>query len=329
MLIVHTHSELPEAGGAPDWVHLLPTGQFRGVDGRGPYSVQNPEAIVAAAAKRGKLVLDENHTTDHALKNGGPAPAVGWITELQSRQDGIWGHVEWTNSGRKLMGDKAYRGISPAIAVDPKSLAINEIVRASLTNAPNLNTHHLHSQEAPMNLAALREALGLPADADEAAILAAAKAARTTVQTHSQQISRIATAAGAAADATADVIVTALQQRTGSNDQVVQLQSQVTELQTKLARGAAEAAINAALAAGKAIPPAKREEWITRFVKDPEFTQGIINDMPSLHSGGIKVEHMGGRSGEAGQADMDATAAANLGLTKEQVEAGRAKKGGA
>jgi phage I-like protein len=325
MQIVHLHNILPETGGAPEWVHLLPAGTFRGADGRGPYSVRNPDAIVAAQAARGKLVLDENHSTDHAMTHGGEAPARGWIVELQNRQDGVWGRVDWTPSGKKLMADRAYRGISPAIAVRETSGEVSEIVRASLTNAPNLPLQHLHSQEPQMNLTALREALGLPADADEAAILAAARNTRATVQTHSTQISRIAVAAGLAADAVPDAIVTGLQTRGTTDAQVVVLQSQVSELKTQLARGAAEKAIDAALAAGKAIPQQKRDEWIDRYVKDPVFVQGVMDGMPSLHSGGLPAQRQVGRANP--QDDADTLAARSLGITKEQLVAHRATTG--
>ena len=59
-----------------------------------------------------------------------PAPARGWIVELQGRQDGIWGKVEWTATGRDLVAGKAYRGISPVIEHRPDN-SIIAIRRAS------------------------------------------------------------------------------------------------------------------------------------------------------------------------------------------------------
>ncbi|WP_459987377.1 phage protease [Komagataeibacter kakiaceti] len=42
----------------------------------------------------------------------------GWITELQARDDGIWGRVEWNASGHSAMDNKSYRGVSPVFDHD-------------------------------------------------------------------------------------------------------------------------------------------------------------------------------------------------------------------
>ncbi len=134
----------------PEWVHLLPAGQVRTVDGRGPYTVANATALCAASMAGGKLALDENHATDLAAPKGLSAPARGWIVALQARQDGIWGKVVWTPEGRRLV--PGYRGISPVIRHDKSSGRIDAILRASLTNTPNLSgLVSLHSQ-APQDV---------------------------------------------------------------------------------------------------------------------------------------------------------------------------------
>ncbi|MFN3676796.1 MAG: phage protease [Sphingomonas pseudosanguinis] len=131
----------------PEWVHLLPAGQVRTVDGRGPYTVSDMTALCAASMAGGKLALDENHATDLAAPKGLSAPARGWIVALQARRDGIWGKVEWTPEGRKLV--PGYRGISPVIRHDKQSGRIDAILRASLTNTPNLSgLVTLHSEAA-------------------------------------------------------------------------------------------------------------------------------------------------------------------------------------
>src|SRR5262245_48005503 len=55
------------AGGAPDWVHLLPPGPvLKTVDGRGPFRVGSLQKIILTSmqAGNGKLPIDENHATD-------------------------------------------------------------------------------------------------------------------------------------------------------------------------------------------------------------------------------------------------------------------------
>ena len=128
------------AGGAPEWVQLIPAGEFKGIDGRGPYHVANAQAVIASSMARaqGKLPVDENHGTQRAAKLGLGAPARGWIVEMATREDGIWGRVEWTEAGRALVGDGAYRGISPVFE-HTASGGVVRILSAALTNDPNLS----------------------------------------------------------------------------------------------------------------------------------------------------------------------------------------------
>lgn len=119
-----------------EWVHLLPSGTIATVDGRGPYSVANAAEVIAASfLDRKKLPIDENHAIDLAAPRGEASPARGYVVELQARTDGIWGRVDWTPTGKALMEDRAYVGISPAILHDAKGQVLR-ILSASLVNRP-------------------------------------------------------------------------------------------------------------------------------------------------------------------------------------------------
>ncbi len=312
--VILLHQALPEfaADQVPEWIHLVPAGEFRGADGRGPYRLADATAVVTASVKAGKLVLDENHATDLLAPKGGSTPAQGWIVELQARVDGIWGRVEWTPPGRALMQNRAYRGISPALRVAKADGRIVSILRASLTNDPNftqLATLH-HQQEPSVDLKALRAALGLAETADEAAILAAAEAARTAITTHAAQLERIATAAKVTdpAKAGADAIVTALQ-AAGAGDAgemratVVTLQAQLTAVTQERAKDRATAAIDQAIKDGKPIV-AIRDHYITRHMADPAGVEKELAAMPSLHGGGL-----GGRQAPAASLGADGLSA--------------------
>ncbi|WP_326523955.1 phage protease [Sphingomonas sp.] len=139
--------QITDHGPAPRWVHLLPTGAVNTRDGRGPYRIPDPTAVITASMPAGrKLVLDENHATDLAAPRGGAAPAHGWITELQARGDGIWGRVDWVDPESRIW--KRYNGVSPVIA-HRKDGTILQVLRASLTNTPNLaGLNSLHSYQA-------------------------------------------------------------------------------------------------------------------------------------------------------------------------------------
>ncbi|WP_431281652.1 phage protease [Humitalea sp. 24SJ18S-53] len=301
--ITSLHAALPQPSaadaGAPMWLHLVPAGTTRGRDGRGPFVLTDPAAVIEASMAEGPIVLDENHATDHGLANGMAAPARGWIVELQARDDGIWGRVEWTASGQALIAERAYRGISPVISHTKDGGVVLRILRAALTNAPNLPLATLHSQEPTMDLNALREALGLPATADDAAILAAASAGRTSLTS----LNSVAVAAGLAAGAAPDAIVTAIQARGASPQlvaEVTSLQAQLTTLTQQRARDAAVIAIDTAIRAGKPITPGLRDHYITRHTLDAEGVQRELDGLPSMHSGGLghRAPGPGGAAGD-------------------------------
>jgi phage I-like protein len=258
---------LPPDGTAPDWVRLMPAGTFRAKDGRGPWTLADAAGVIARSMANGPLVLDENHATDLAAKNGQPAPAQGWITELQARADGIWGRVEWTSAGQQLLAARSYRGLSPTFAAD-KAGRVLAILRAALTNDPALpELLQLHNQGPSMDLTQLREALGLAADADETAILAAVTANRTAAQ----QAAASATSLQARVDAMAGQIVT--------------LTTQVAQAETASRRAAATALVDAAIKAGKPVN-ALRDHYIERAMADPEAVGREFEVMVSLHAGG-------------------------------------------
>ncbi|MFG1466571.1 phage protease [Xanthobacter sp. DSM 24535] len=209
-------SAFPASDPVPEWVHLIPAGTFSGTDGRGPYVLADPQKVIAASMAGGKLAIDENHAIDLSAPKGGPSPARGWVVEMQARTDGIWGRVEWTGAGTALMQDKAYLGISPALYVDRRRspFVVAGMARASLVNTPNLTAlTSLHRSQQMDFITQARQALGLAADASEAAVLAAIDAQKISIDRHAAQTNAIATAAGLTATADPVAIVTELQSR--------------------------------------------------------------------------------------------------------------------
>jgi phage I-like protein len=159
------------------WVHLLPAGVFSGRDGRGPYDAAAADEIIAASrdyAGRCLIPIDYDHQIDNAKANGKPAIAAGWIKSLQSRADGIWGLVEWTAKAAAHIAGKEYRYLSPVMGVD-RSGKVSGILRAALTNNPNLNQltgiAAMEAENMDKFIVELRKLLGLPDDADEQAIM--------------------------------------------------------------------------------------------------------------------------------------------------------------
>ncbi len=323
MPIASFHTTLPDGAGAPEWVHLLPAGMFTGADGRGPFRLRDPEAVIRASMASGRLAIDENHSTDLATPRGEPSPARGWIVEMQARPDGLWGQVEWTPTGATLMTEKAYRGLSPVFE-RAKDGTITRVLRAALTNVPNLTLTSLNTQQdTEMDLKALRTALGLAETADEAAILAAITANATAVVRHTAQIEAIRAAAALPASLTVEGIATELQTRRAAAGNADQLAAQVQQLSTELATlrsvGAKERAVtfvDAAIKAGKPIVPL-RDHYIERHTADPAGVEREINALPSINAGGV-ILNAGGATG--GQGDDEPTAAERMTAEKMGID---------
>tara|TARA_B100002019_G_C21152386_1_gene538925 strand:+ start:381 stop:821 length:441 start_codon:yes stop_codon:yes gene_type:complete len=92
------------------------------------------------------LLIDRDHQIDYAVP-GTPVKAAGWIKEMQVREDGIWGRVEWTERALAEIKAKEYRYISPVFMHKKDTGEITAIIRASLTNHPNLELKAVASSQ--------------------------------------------------------------------------------------------------------------------------------------------------------------------------------------
>lgn len=164
------------------WIHLLPSGQFAARDGRGPWRIDDGGSVISATlehAGKTDIPVDYEHQTEHAPKNGQPAPAAGWMRQLEARADGIWALVEWTEKAAKMVRAREYRYISPVFAFEAATGAVRRIVNAALTNKPALELTALARETDDGELAAvLRDALGLDESASPEELLAEARAYR-------------------------------------------------------------------------------------------------------------------------------------------------------
>lgn len=181
-------------GAAETWIHLLPLGTFSGRDGRGPYRLGDAAPVLRQTqlmAGSRAMVVDYEHQTDLAPKNGQPAPAAGWIDALQTRANGIWCRVKWTETASAFLAKREYRYLSPVFHHTTDG-TVTCLLRAALTNHPNLELTALARAETPMDptevdalLNNLRTLLGLAADATAADILA--KVGDLTASAHASQ----------------------------------------------------------------------------------------------------------------------------------------------
>lgn len=189
------------------WYQLAPIGDAPGIieDGQDRKHVTQAlnratlSAVVKAFAE--KLLVDFEH---RSTMPDGDTAAAGWISNVQMRDDGLWGQFVWTDSGEAAVANQRYRYLSPVFTVelsnDGKTAVPVALQSVGLTNRPNLKgLRPLSNKDTEATAAASNSAasggekgsmdykamiltiLGLPAEADDAAIQAAldAKAAKT------------------------------------------------------------------------------------------------------------------------------------------------------
>jgi phage I-like protein len=141
---------LPPAGGAPEWVHLLPAGRMTARDGR-KFELADPAALVLQFQASGvDLPVDYEHQNEKPeARLNGPVPAAGWIKELAHDETGLWGRVDWTATAREMIAKKEYRYISPSFSHN-KAGQIVRIRGAGLVHNPALHLTALAREEDPM-----------------------------------------------------------------------------------------------------------------------------------------------------------------------------------
>jgi phage I-like protein len=265
--------------------------------------------IERSFARLGKIPVDENHATEKAAAVGQASPARGYVVEMEARADGLWGRVDWTNSGRELIEDRAYLGLSPVLmCARADRSTVFAIKSVALTNNPNLLglTQLNAAEEYAMEelLAKLKKMLGLSEDEDNdqmwttlhAVIDAAAaeKAHKASMTEAQSALSTVAKALGQPEDAAPEALVEAAQAAIsgGSGDQgevVAELQSALAETRTELngilserAKEKAELCVDGALAKGTAITAKMRGRLIEMHQADPDGTEALIADMPRI-----------------------------------------------
>ncbi|SPD73807.1 Mu-like prophage I protein [uncultured Desulfobacterium sp.] len=157
---------------APEWIPLLPEGEMiEGRDGRS-WLNDRPQDILASFSRADKdVVIDWEHSTELKAPQGEPAPAAGWIRQMEIRNATPWGRVEWTPRGMDSVVNREYRYYSPVLLYEKQTGRIVAIRSLGLTNRPNLHlaalNHEQHFEEVK-GMKQLLIKLGLPETATEA-----------------------------------------------------------------------------------------------------------------------------------------------------------------
>ena len=205
-LLSNRDYQLPPDG----MIHLVPKGEFphpsgvlQVIDQAACERMVKNFSTEACAANFPGVLIDFDHFSHSPDK---PSEAAGWITRTESRPDGVWGAVRWSNKGKAAVEGGEYRLVSPVFSgKDMESVAGSatnkrpaRLARLALTNDPNMKgmTPISNRAETPAGsvpnqnqnqtkrMTKIASKLGLAGDASEDAILASLE----TVLNHSKEI---------------------------------------------------------------------------------------------------------------------------------------------
>lgn len=340
--------------GAANRIQLFPAGEFRGNDGRPAdapcwrMTAELAAPIVAALNSRPvRLMVDYEHQTLYAARNGQPNPASGWLGKLEWVEGkGLFAEVEWTAAAKKRIAEGEYRYISPMFQYLPSG-DITTLLPPALTNTPALDaldpvalaaaaklfvTPTNPEKENPMNEAVkqMLALLNLPETASEAEQLAALEQLKTASggkplaelladkaadkadgdQDDGQADPAPAPPAAPPADPDAAAPQTAAAAQMVPMDALKGLQQQVAALSQQLAQQQADkttALITAALSDGRLLPAQKA--WAENLGKThPQALADFLATAQPLAA--LSAMQSGGIAPAAGKAGLTAEEAA-------------------
>lgn len=351
------------------WIQLIPAGTFSGRDGRGPYHAGDEKSLsqIADLTRRyhgaTEIVIDYEHQTKNALQNGKPAPAAGWVKEIEPRKEGLFGRVEWTAAAASAIRAKEYRYLSP-VYFHGKDGKIFALQNAALTNAPNLvmsevSAHSIFQQAQEEPMKRVLAALGLAEGASEDDVLVAinsyltsstalavaagltkdakSDAILTAVQSAFADRKKIAVAVGKPETATADEIVSAISSAHTANAaivdptkwvpiaQVTAMQAQLNTLTDQIGQDKATDAVETAIREGK-LAPALKDWGLSMHRADPAKFAEFVGKAPVLTASQRTATVKDPGNGGEQLDDADIAVMRQMGLSQEQML--KAKKGG-
>ena len=284
-------------------------------------------AAVAAASLDGSrdLPIDWEHATSRKAPHGDPAPAAGWIAELEARNGALWGRVEWTDRGRAVVEAREYRYLSPEFLHTKGSpQRIVRLLSAGLTNNPNLRLTALNQEGADdMDIKEMLKALGLSEDATvEQAVTAinTIKTERETARNQAKEKAENPSLEKFVPRADHDAALSSALER------ATNAETALAEERRKAREAEIETEITAALEAGKITPATadyhraqcKAEGGLERFKEYVKAAPEVAGDS------GLEGKQPGGGAATALNAD-ETRIAAMFGNTAEDLK----KHGGA
>jgi len=130
-------------------IQLFPSGRFDAplgaMLGQGPWQLDADSAgrlIAAVSARKNDILIDYEHQSLTAAKNGHTAPAAGWINpgSLAWTDAGLYATApDWKEKAAAMIDADEYRYLSPVFIYDETTGTPTNIISVALTNTPAID----------------------------------------------------------------------------------------------------------------------------------------------------------------------------------------------
>jgi len=321
---------LSENTEVPEWIHVLPFGSYKHPKGLLRITESEAQKVVQNFKDDPRdLVLDYEHQSLNTIANGQPAPAAGWIKELELREDGVWAKVEWTERAKEHIKNKEYKYVSPVYVPDYKDPKTGEsvgpkLVSVALTNTPFLpdlkpivnkfQTQEVYQMEKLISLAEkldieLTDELRENADKLEEAITAKIDELKATaIDKGTEEPSE---------DDTEKPTEQEPQENEVAMKAIAELQKELAEAKKQLAMRDATEKVERLIAEKRLLPSLK--EWAIQYaMKDPQGFDEYAKNLPVIE--GPPDVGKDTVLKPATEHSLVMTIASSFGLTKEDIE---------
>lgn len=307
------------------WCQLLPAGHFKAIDGR-PHDVDGKQWFLDEATATqliadlknhvNPVVIDYEHQTLLADKNGQPAPASGWIKDAQWRTDGLWIKPEWTDRAKGFIANREYCFLSAVFPYDKQTGKPLSLHSAALVNRPGLDglngvalrSLHLPAQPTPTEetpmLKEIAKALGLAEDATEAQIIEAIAALSKGKSEADDQVTALKAKVTTEVDLSKYAPVSV----------VTEMQKQIAALSAQVDTSSLDSMIRDGLADGRILPA--QEQWMR------DLGNKDVAALKTFLENAVPVAALKGMQAGSDKPTKPAALSAN-GLTAEELEAAR------
>jgi phage I-like protein len=331
------------------WLQATPDGLFRPADGREmPVAAWRIDQAVASKvierfrARRTPPVVDYEHQTLHKEQNGQPAPAAGWMRDIEYRAgEGLFIQVELTARAADLLTAGEYRYFSPVFMFDPVTGDVLDMLMGAITNNPAIDgmqalalqaaaTFGLPTTEEPIVnelLKAVIAALGLAETATEEEAIAALKSmtgeqaalcAQLGIAAGSKHSAMLAACTGLKAAAKPDPA------KFVPVEAFTSVQNQLAALTARVDGDAAERLIQDGLADGRILPA--MEGWARDLAKSDMAALSKYLEQAAPIAALTKTQTGGQPPAGGGEGALSAEEMAvcsRMGLTPEQFKAAK------